>query len=341
MSKKLKIVCIVLAVLLIIVIGVGVYTVSTGFFNPLERHVKKAVQHMNNGEYEEAILEFDKAIAIEDKIPEIYLAKANAQIMAGDKEGAKKTTSIAIELRISGEGKESDVVVHLVVILEGENNFMSEEDVLRWWYEATEGMDEYEDLRKYVAEEILDIEHKTKEELEKENEVDIEESEEEEEEETVVREEIPPLSPDATEEEKEEWRKAFDEYLSMHDNGSNIKYMDLNGDGIPEMYIEEGSGDADVICVYDPRTGTIKEDYTYSDDIQYNEETNGFKTSAGQGDYYFEEDFYIDEDYNINRKDSEDNYTYEEDSSYSAETEENGREYTAEVYPEYNDVTGE
>ena len=106
--------------------------------NPLEVHLKLAVKYFNAGDYEEAILEFDKAIAINNNIPQIYSARANVEIAIGKEDEALKSTIKMIELlKVDDEyiSRES------LILLDMFNNskYPKYDDLLLWFYENSYG----------------------------------------------------------------------------------------------------------------------------------------------------------------------------------------------------------
>jgi len=79
-KQKIILIIISAVVLLSIVIGLGV----AGLNNPYDKQIKLAYKFLNDGNYEEAILAFNKAIDIEPKRYEAYLGLSDVYIEKGD-----------------------------------------------------------------------------------------------------------------------------------------------------------------------------------------------------------------------------------------------------------------
>lgn len=139
------------AIALIIVFTVVVVVLSGG--NSLESHLKLAVKHYNDGNYEEAILEFDKAIAIDDKIFHIYLAKANTEIVIGRDDDALETTIKMIELlKINDEIANQTMLKAHTILLDMYNTseYHEKEDLLVWFYENAYGNEKYSEYISWI-----------------------------------------------------------------------------------------------------------------------------------------------------------------------------------------------
>ncbi len=83
-KQKIILIIISAVVLLSIVIGLGV----AGLNIPYDKQIKLAYKFLNDGNYEEAILAFNKAIDIEPKRYEAYLGLSDVYIKQGDYEKA-------------------------------------------------------------------------------------------------------------------------------------------------------------------------------------------------------------------------------------------------------------
>lgn len=122
--------------------------------NPLESHLKLAVKYFNDGDYEEAILEFNKAIAINDKIPQIYSAKANAEIALGKEDEALESTIKMIELlKVDDEyiARESLILLEMF----NSSKYPEYDDLLLWFYETSYGDEKYKEYCTWI-EDYLD-----------------------------------------------------------------------------------------------------------------------------------------------------------------------------------------
>ena len=149
MKNKLLVICAVMLVVIIILSGFLGYLIMD--YVTLDSRVKRAVYFMDEGKYEEAILEFEKAIKIEDRVPELYLAKANAEVKIKRTGDAIDTTKEAVLLLKKGKVKESRVTRYLDHILDGIGGYMTERELLMWWYMETNGKFELEELRNWVS----------------------------------------------------------------------------------------------------------------------------------------------------------------------------------------------
>lgn len=148
------------AIALIIVLIVVFVTLLRG--NSLESHLKLAVKDYNDGNYEEAILEFDKAIAIDDKIFHIYLAKANTEIVIG-KDDALETTIKMIELLKTNEEITNQKMfkAHIILLdMYNTSEYHEKEDLLVWFYENAYGNEKYNEYILWI-EDYLPEDYKT------------------------------------------------------------------------------------------------------------------------------------------------------------------------------------
>lgn len=147
MNKKIWLIIVIIAVIALTV--AACFAISNGVFNPLEHHIKLASKYMNEGKYEEAILEFEKVIKINDKFVEVYEAKANAEILTDKEDDAVKSIAKALELIKNDTAEKSEIINPLKNILENGKNIKKRNDLLLWWYEKTYEMPEYDDIRKW------------------------------------------------------------------------------------------------------------------------------------------------------------------------------------------------
>ena len=90
----------VIAAIVILFAGIGTVAATVTHHKNADYTDKlaSAQKYLDDGDYESAIETFDKAIDIRPKRTEAYLAKADAQIMAGDEQGAIKTLETASEI---------------------------------------------------------------------------------------------------------------------------------------------------------------------------------------------------------------------------------------------------
>lgn len=82
------------AVLLALAVGIGIYNAPT---NCLHRHLELANKYLLEMKYDQAVVEFDKAIAIDPMNVEAYLGKAEAYIGLDDIHMAIETLEIGLE----------------------------------------------------------------------------------------------------------------------------------------------------------------------------------------------------------------------------------------------------
>lgn len=136
--------------------------------NPFEHNIQMAVKELNKGNYEEAILSFDKAALIDDGSAELFFAKANAELLEGDDRAANTSIEKALVLLKYGFDK-SEKNKYLMQILNSED-YKSKSDLMVYWLENNYGNEEYNDLNVWLKEylssenfsEIEDIEQRIK-----------------------------------------------------------------------------------------------------------------------------------------------------------------------------------
>ena len=94
-GKKWGIIGAVLLILIALIIGISIYNSST---NRLSRQLDLGNRYLEEQNYEQAIVEFDKAIAIDPMSVDAYLGKAEAYIGMGDLQSALDTLQAGYDL---------------------------------------------------------------------------------------------------------------------------------------------------------------------------------------------------------------------------------------------------
>lgn len=97
-SKKKKVMCFIIMMvifLLALIIGINIYNMSS---NRVSRRLDLGQKYLKEQNYEQAIVEFDKAIAIDPMSVEAYLGKADAYIGLGDLTSAVDTLQTGFDL---------------------------------------------------------------------------------------------------------------------------------------------------------------------------------------------------------------------------------------------------
>lgn len=149
--------------IIIIIIATAVTSFGMIGGNSLKSHLKKATKFFNDGKYEEVIFEFDKALAIDDEIFYIYLAKANAEIAVGRVDDALESTIKMIELlKVNDEITNKTMLKAHNILLDMYNTseYNEKEDLLVWFYEVAYGNVKYADYISWI-EEYLPEEYST------------------------------------------------------------------------------------------------------------------------------------------------------------------------------------
>lgn len=104
-GKKRMIFAVFTVILLALIAGIGIYNTPA---NRLARQIDLGRKYLEKENYEQAVIEFDKAIAIDPMSVDAYLGKADAYIAMGDvnmalqtlEEGYSRTGSESIKKRI-------------------------------------------------------------------------------------------------------------------------------------------------------------------------------------------------------------------------------------------------
>ena len=102
-GKKWGIIGVIAVVLLALIVGVSIYNTPE---NRLSRQLDLGNRYLEEQNYAQAIIEFDKAIAIDPMCVEAYLGKAEAYIGLGDLQSALSTLQTGYELTNDGRLRE-------------------------------------------------------------------------------------------------------------------------------------------------------------------------------------------------------------------------------------------
>lgn len=119
--------------------------------NSVESHLKLAVKYFNEGNYEEAVLEFDKAIVINDRVPEVFFAKASTELCLEREDDAAETTLNALKL-MKDEVGETVSAVKVLDELSANSKYSGIDELVLWWYDKTYDDETYEEYRKWIEE---------------------------------------------------------------------------------------------------------------------------------------------------------------------------------------------
>lgn len=124
MTKKKLILIITIALLLLTVIaGICVRSINS---SPYERQLALGYKYFEEGNYEEAILAFNKAIEIAPKKYEAYLALSDTYVAMGDFESARKILEQGIEATGSKKLKDALSKLSSDKVIEQEFDFETE-----------------------------------------------------------------------------------------------------------------------------------------------------------------------------------------------------------------------
>ena len=93
-GKKFGIICGIAVVLIALIVGIGIYNTP---INRLSRQLDLGNRYLEEQNYEQAIVEFDKAIAIDPMSVDAYLGKAQAYEGMGDIDMAIQTLEAGLE----------------------------------------------------------------------------------------------------------------------------------------------------------------------------------------------------------------------------------------------------
>ncbi|MCM1217675.1 MAG: leucine-rich repeat protein [Lachnospiraceae bacterium] len=140
MKKQKKLVMAGISVVLLIVVAVGIYIGAGSWQRKLSSFLDLGQKYLEDMVYEDAILVFDEAIAIDPKCAEAYLGKAQAQYALGYLEEAVDTLQQGIEQVDDG----TELEAFLQQILD-ELSDASAEEIGEEIVEVEEGMVEMEE----------------------------------------------------------------------------------------------------------------------------------------------------------------------------------------------------
>ena len=98
----------VVVVLIVLVVGIGIYNTPE---NRLQRQLNLGNKYLEEQQYEEAVLAFDRAIAIDEACVEAYLGKAEAYIGLEDYEMVVDQMQICFQL--TGDGRYWDQILKI------------------------------------------------------------------------------------------------------------------------------------------------------------------------------------------------------------------------------------
>ena len=104
---------------LIVLLTVSIcFVIGSGILNPVEHNLKLGYKYLEEGNYEEALVAFDKVISIDEKNVDAYLGKAQAEIKLDNKADALDT-------------------IETIITITSESNKMysstSYDQVMSWW----------------------------------------------------------------------------------------------------------------------------------------------------------------------------------------------------------------
>lgn len=108
---------IIISIIAVIVLtAIACIALSNTYFSPYEKQIRLAYKYLEEGNYEEAILAFDKAIQIDAKKPKAYIGKADVYITRCDENAIADATAV---LKLGYEQSEDnrDKIVKAVIRL--------------------------------------------------------------------------------------------------------------------------------------------------------------------------------------------------------------------------------
>lgn len=157
MNKKKMLMLIIGSILLIsIIVGISI----SGILSPYERQIRLGYKLLEQGNYEEAILAFDKAIDIDIKRDKAYIGKADVYVARCD-ENALEDIKEVLEIAYNKHYNDSNVVKAFISIAKdlsekGITNWAL--DLLNYGYELTGDkriLDAKEKILKTLSEEFM------------------------------------------------------------------------------------------------------------------------------------------------------------------------------------------
>ena len=151
MRKTLIIVLI--AIIAVIGIGATAFSISKSVFDPYEQQIKLGYKFLAEGQYEEAILAFDKAITIEAKRDKAYIGKADTYFaISGEDMLTMINESLKAGYALTQSKKILDTYIRIADELCERDSYADALDLLQRGYEATS-----DERIKEKIDEILEI----------------------------------------------------------------------------------------------------------------------------------------------------------------------------------------
>lgn len=136
---KKNLIIVLIAVIAVIGIGATVFAFSKSILDPYEQQIKLGYKFLAEGQYEGAILAFDKAITIEAKRDKAYIGKADTYLAMS---GEDMVMMINESLKTGYEITQSDRIVDAYIRLTDELTGADKKDMalklLRLGYEVTD-----------------------------------------------------------------------------------------------------------------------------------------------------------------------------------------------------------
>ena len=146
-----------IAVLLSLAVGIGIYNTPA---NRLDRHLDLANRYLREMKYEQAIVEFDKAIAIDPMSAEAHLGKAEAYVGLDDYDKAIETLENGYLATEEDENIKGSLIAVYKQVLSGEAGKEYEEKVIiydRLIELGEHGKDVLDDLEKCLEQYIGEL----------------------------------------------------------------------------------------------------------------------------------------------------------------------------------------
>lgn len=151
MRKTLIIVLI--AIIAVIGIGATAFSISKSVFDPYEQQIKLGYKFLAEGQYEEAILAFDKAITIEAKRDKAYIGKADTYLaISGEDMVTMINENLKTGFALTQSKKILDTYIRIADELCERASYADALDLLQRGYEVTS-----DERIKEKIDEILEI----------------------------------------------------------------------------------------------------------------------------------------------------------------------------------------
>ena len=150
-GKKLGIIGAVLLILIALIVGIGIYNTPS---NRLSWQLDLGNRYLKEQNYEQAIVEFDKAIAIDPVSVDAYLGKAEAYIGMGDQQSALDTLQAGYDLTGDArlKGKLDEIEAQITQIKQAEEKARQAEEEARLAAEEETKATEAEEIKRLVEE---------------------------------------------------------------------------------------------------------------------------------------------------------------------------------------------